>query len=274
MTPAPTFYYRHELSPPTDLQIEALGIDERMQPRLVHHVQMAGTYLLIHFHDPVRIGQEGATVCQPGETTILWRLDEPYVYGREDREWTHSWLLLGGPRTKELLTEFRLPIARPLQISARPIVRNCLRQLYDELHGFTPPNEQILESHIAVLARQIARAVRDPTEPPVRLDAVRRFIEANLHRPIALDELAGLAHLSVSRFSELFRQEFGQSPVHYVNELRIRRSTILLRDANLTVAQVSDRVGFADALYFSRKFKKRLGCSPTVYRRARYGAGG
>jgi AraC family transcriptional regulator of arabinose operon len=86
---------------------------------------------------------------------------------------------------------------------------------------------------------------------------------------MTLDELAETADLSVSRFSELFRRRFGCSPMRYVLELRLRRAAILLNDPSLSIAQVAAGAGFQDPLYFSRRFGRHFGVSPTGYRRQR-----
>ena len=62
--------------------------------------------------------------------------------------------------------------------------------------------------------------------------------------------------LSSAHAGVLFRAAFGASPVAYRSQLRLRRARELLVSSQLNVAQVALAVGFTDALYFSRVFRK------------------
>lgn len=100
-----------------------------------------------------------------------------------------------------------------------------------------------------------------------RLDAVREHIEANLARPLRLAELASLAGVGVRRFGAVFAAETGWSPHQYVLHRRIERAKVLMRDPDLSLAQVACAVGFAHPAQFSRVFRRHAGEAPRTYRR-------
>lgn len=99
-----------------------------------------------------------------------------------------------------------------------------------------------------------------------RLDAVRDYIEANLAHPIQLAELAALANVGVKRLGAIFAAETGCSPQLYVLHRRIARAKRLLRDPELSLAQIAYAVGFADADQLSRVFRRVTGAGPSAYR--------
>jgi AraC family transcriptional regulator of arabinose operon len=83
-----------------------------------------------------------------------------------------------------------------------------------------------------------------------------------------LTQLAALAQVSVSRLAHLFKEQVGDSIMNVVLALRLQRASELLAATDLSIAQVSRAVGFDSPHYFSRQFARRLGQSPTAYRRA------
>ena len=106
-----------------------------------------------------------------------------------------------------------------------------------------------------------------------RYDRIRpavELIKSDMSRRPSLEELSEACHLSPSHFCRLFRQITGCSPLQFDTDLRIREAAALLRQTDMSVSQIALSVGFDDAGYFSRCFKRRLGTTPT---RARGTAG-
>jgi AraC family transcriptional regulator, arabinose operon regulatory protein len=108
------------------------------------------------------------------------------------------------------------------------------------------------------------RSGESAIDPRIRLAI--DFASTHLSHELDVDTLADKAGLSTSRFAHLFRQEMGQSPQRYVEQLRIKRARQLLERAGLSIKEVSAQVGFADAFYFANRFRKTTGQSPTAYR--------
>ena len=79
---------------------------------------------------------------------------------------------------------------------------------------------------------------------------------------IPLKEVAALFHLNASYVSQLIKAETGQTYTQYVTQLRIGKAKELLRTTNLSLAQVSEAVGFNDYFYFIKKFKREVGVTP------------
>jgi AraC-like DNA-binding protein len=93
------------------------------------------------------------------------------------------------------------------------------------------------------------------------------YIQENLASPISLDELANLANLNPTYFSDLFHQLMGLSPIQYVNRRKIEQAQILLLTTDKPLKEIARRIGFDDEFYFSRLFKKNTGIAPASYRK-------
>lgn len=92
------------------------------------------------------------------------------------------------------------------------------------------------------------------------------YINANYNKQINLDELAKKAGYSKSRFSHIFSEMTGISPMKYQNEIRLKISCEMLSSTELSIADVAYSCGFNDPLYYSRMFKKKFDMTPTEYR--------
>ena len=75
--------------------------------------------------------------------------------------------------------------------------------------------------------------------------------------------------ISLSEIKALFvTRETGQNFVKYLTDYRLREACRLLRTTTLGVSEIAARLGFGDALYFSRRFRQKTGSSPSQYRKA------
>ncbi|RJX39558.1 helix-turn-helix domain-containing protein [Paenibacillus pinisoli] len=97
------------------------------------------------------------------------------------------------------------------------------------------------------------------------LSEVKLYIEENFTKPLTLDHLANLTGLSPSYFSSAFKQQFIQSPMEFVTQLRIQKAKQLLQQEGARLKPIAEAVGYSDEFYFSRVFKKVEGISPTMY---------
>ena len=84
---------------------------------------------------------------------------------------------------------------------------------------------------------------------------------------VTVSELAEACFLSQGRFSHLFKESIGVSPMRYITEQRIKRAGELLAETENSVSEIGALVGFDDQNYFSRMFRKYTGLSPLNYRK-------
>ncbi|CAN5665764.1 arabinose operon transcriptional regulator AraC [soil metagenome] len=120
---------------------------------------------------------------------------------------------------------------------------------------------------VLLIAARHADATPDWTPPDclTGIDRVLRLIEADPVSHHTVDGLAAVAAMSRSHFAHRFRQDVGRTPMQAVTDLRLDRARQLLRSTDLGVAQVARAVGFDDAMYFSRVFRRHIGTSPSAY---------
>ena len=74
---------------------------------------------------------------------------------------------------------------------------------------------------------------------------------------------------SESQTIRIFKRAYGVTPYAYLLEKKLDLAGQLLRDTNLSVREIAEKLSFADEYYFSNVFKKKTGVSPSVYRRGK-----
>jgi transcriptional regulator GlxA family with amidase domain len=102
---------------------------------------------------------------------------------------------------------------------------------------------------------------------PYSINKALAFMNDRLHERLALTELAEHVGLSVSHFSQLFKVHIGFSPIDYFINLKIQYACHLLETTTRAIRDIANALGYEDAYYFSRLFRKLMGTSPANYRK-------
>lgn len=93
------------------------------------------------------------------------------------------------------------------------------------------------------------------------------YLETHYREPISIETAAELMGMSKSHFMRFFKQVTGQPFVHYLNHFRIAKAQALLATTEMSVAEVSQVVGFGDQSYFGLLFRKLAQITPLQYKR-------
>lgn len=131
---------------------------------------------------------------------------------------------------------------------------HCDNKLCERMRRASGPREE-----------QPVLAVAGKSVKPV-LSKALDYIEKHFTEQIALQDVSEHAFASPFYISRLFKKELGISFVDYLGALRVDNARRLLRETQMRIFEVSERVGIQDAHYFAKLFKKHAGISPTEYR--------
>ena len=94
-----------------------------------------------------------------------------------------------------------------------------------------------------------------------------RYIHWNYARDLTLAQLADYAHLQPNYLCALFKEHTGQTVMEQLTQIRVDAAAFLLRNSDLSIAQVAERSGFRSESAFFRRFKELMGQTPKSYRR-------
>lgn len=136
-----------------------------------------------------------------------------------------------------------------------------------------PDREKYANASLLELIYSISDAVlcADKNEHEDFILPILAYMNANYNASISLDTLAKKSGYSKSRFSHIFSETTGMSPMQYQNDIRLKMSCEMLSSTTLPIHEIALACGFHDPLYYSRIFRKKYSMTPTAYRKASLG---
>ena len=229
-----------------------------------------GEYILLFCTE----GRGNVTV---GGKTVPLRANEAFCvprgmrhsYGADDADpWSILWVHFAGTDT----ALFPLDRMQPIRFESEHAVER-LAFLFSLLFRVLRANYTegnfiyISEVLMLILAETYYREKQNgASEQNRHVTEMIRYMQANLDRPLSLEELCRRFSLSRSYVHAAFRSQTGRSPMAFFADQKMRRARELLRSSSLSVQEIARQLGYQDPLYFSRAFHKLTGLSPSAYR--------
>ena len=143
-------------------------------------------------------------------------------------------------------------------------------QLITYSRGPEPRNETLMVGYLYLFIAELMQEAMD-LEPHASnsssqyvINAIK-YIQFNYSHDISIDDIAKAVGVSRSHLYRVFMSNVGQSPIDYLTSYRISEACFLLKNSQLSIAEIAVSVGFFDQFYFSRVFKKSKGVPPSKY---------
>jgi transcriptional regulator GlxA family with amidase domain len=99
------------------------------------------------------------------------------------------------------------------------------------------------------------------------ISTAQEWMHQNFHRNFPLEAPARRAGMSLRNFVRRFKQATGDSPLAYLQKLRIAAAKRLLESDHRTMQEISDAVGYEDVAFFRKLFQRHTGVSPSAYQK-------
>lgn len=150
-----------------------------------------------------------------------------------------------------------------------PKLLELLRQLHQAVR--TPGNMSAMQAKLLFygILYELFTCCRDRMnqESQTVIEQAIAYIHGHYMEPLNLQSLAERYGMKEKSFSYLFKKYVGLFPIDYVIQHRIKRAEELLAASSCPIGEIAAGVGYADAHYFSRLFKKHTGQAPSEFRR-------
>ena len=139
-------------------------------------------------------------------------------------------------------------------------------KLFREMHGAAAADDLSVESLLAELMAAAARMPQESRQRPRWLDPIVERLAVDYCERLTLDELSGEAGVHPVHLSRVFRKCMGEGIGEYVHRLRVRAACEQILEPEISIAEVSLALGFADQSHFTRSFRRVTGMTPAAFR--------
>lgn len=156
-------------------------------------------------------------------------------------------------------TSLILPYVQEMLLSRENSFTNELKRqaaLYHILASFIEKRRQSVSSGSDISVSQ-----------PSYVQMALNFIHDHYASDIRISQIAAYIGIDRSYLTSIFKAEKGISPSEYLIQYRLKRAARYLRTTDMKISSIAEKVGYRDALTFSRRFRQRYGMSPSEYRK-------
>ncbi|MFD2582099.1 helix-turn-helix domain-containing protein [Pedobacter vanadiisoli] len=213
----------------------------------------------------------GKVDIQPGTLFFLY----PGIWHRFKPDtnigWTEYWVGFEGSYASHLMKQECFNPERPLiQMGFNAEFINIFIQLIDTIRfGGAGSNQLAACLTIQLLGLVYASALlkaQSNSRKTQLINNIKYSIHENLNTNISPEELAAKHNVSYAWFRKAFKEITGKSPGQYQLNLKIQKAGKMLKETDLSIAEVAFQNGFESEYYFSRIFKSKMLLSPSKYR--------
>ncbi|MDO4297728.1 MAG: AraC family transcriptional regulator [Lachnospiraceae bacterium] len=202
---------------------------------------------------------------------------ETYYYADPQDPWNYTWVSFAGTRAAFFLEKAGITAESPV------------RDTYIEPEEFLKITEKILNHHELTVANELIRTsllyeiiallvdsqnqkmgkqkkeMSYDYSPDIYVNSALEYIHRHYHQ-IRVSDIA--AYIGISRYylTHIFKEKLHVSPQEYLLNYRMEQGNRLLRTTNLSIQEISEKVGYENPLTFSKVFKNTYGLSPKNYR--------
>ena len=219
-------------------------------------------------------GSKEPTIVTKGNM-ILFRPGEPQVYYYYAVDKTEVyWVHFTGWKVEEYLERYELPHHENVfYTGVTPDYPWIYNQMIRELQLQRVNYEDMISlymHHIFITINRYIKEGRETKNDTINdIERAAHYFKDNYNKPISVEQYAAEHLMSVNWFIHSFKSVMQVSPMQYIISLRISMAKGYLENSTKNIAEISLEVGYENALYFSRLFRKYTGMTPTEYRKKR-----
>lgn len=216
----------------------------------------------------MRVQKEGKEYLFGKGTVLLFRPGDPQIYAcvTEDVS-AYYWIHFDGTAARQLLESCGMYAGDTHVTEAIEEGVFLINKMITAINRQSPQYQLKLLCYFSDLLARISPQ-RDDSKKllTAKLSPALTAMERDIYKTYTVDEYAALCHMSTHYFMHCFKICMGKSPMHYRDDIVMDHAEYFLKNTGLPISEIAGMLGMEDPLYFSRKFKKYFGVSPSLYR--------
>lgn len=259
------------------VQISRLGVRVRHNKDfIIDRPAGSGDMLFLHYLTPIHIHSRAGLTCEKPGACILYTPPFRQWYRGVKQDFNHNWFHMSGRDAEKLIRRYNIPTNTIFYPARADFIIPCLEEIKDETNLAEVYSSEavaiIVERLLLLLSRYLQQNVAT-VRTSRKAELLKRFKQQRAtlrdapEKPWRLETLARETHLSVSRFSVLYKEFFGLSPGEDILQARLQKAKWFLTNTTLSVKEAAYQSGFNNIYYFSRLFHRRTGCPAREYYR-------
>ncbi len=213
------------------------------------------------------ITEKGEIALTSGDV-FLYRPNVPQHYRITDTT-TFFWIHFSGTEAERLVSFFKDDV---YSVGELYELEKFCKSFYIDYNTVNRYNELIYEGRLISLFGELSRRISGinikDNASFSKIQKALVLMNENYRAGYSNEELAKTCNMSKYYFIKVFKETVGVTPQKYHTSLIISKSKQLLENTDYNVNEIAQLLGFDDAMYFSRLFKKSVGMSPTDHRKA------
>ena len=214
---------------------------------------------------------EGEYMEVPAGHIVLYRPGtvQYYEYFLEDQP-EICWIHFTGSEAGQLMDRIGFDRAHVVSCDNTANCMDIFKHIIQELQLKRPCYEELLELYFRQLLTEVQRShlenLSTRYKHSKKIEEIVHYFNEAYAQDICIEDYAANRHMSVCWLIRIFKRYMGITPLQYIASVRINKAKELLEGTDYSIQEIGNIVGYDNPLYFSRIFKKLVGCSPSQYR--------
>lgn len=260
------------------LHLQEIGWLEAKKPHISKRANLSSFLFFIVTSGSGILSYDGVDHKLEQNSCVFINCKNPYSHTTNpDNLWSLKWIHFNGPMMSAIYNKYKERGGRAVfklveKSSNTERFLSLHAKLYETASGSDYMRDMLINQYLSELLTLLMNESWHPEDQVAAkkkasvLD-VKEFLDLHYNERIKLDELADSFFINKFYLTKIFKEQFGMSINSYLQTIRITRAKHLLRFSDKSIEQIGYECGLGAPNYFSQKFKKVEGVSPSVYRK-------